>query len=48
VRDSIENFGVLPDIWVKAWPADDAKGMDGELKVATDEAMRTLKNPATL
>ena len=41
----LENFGVPPDVWVKNSPADDAKGMDKELKVAIDEAMRMLKNP---
>jgi tricorn protease len=41
----LENYGVPPDVWVKNSPADDAKGMDRELKVAIDEAMRMLKNP---
>ena len=34
-----------PDVWVKNSPADDAKGLDKELKVAIDEAMKMLKNP---
>ena len=42
----LENFGVPPDVWVKNSPADDAKGMDKELNVAIDEAMRMLKNPS--
>jgi len=41
----LENFGVPPDVWVKNSPADDAKGIDRELKVAIDEAMRLLKAP---
>lgn len=42
----LENFGVPPDVWVKNSPADDAKGVDRELKAAIDEALRMLKNPA--
>jgi tricorn protease len=42
----LENYGVPPDVWVKNSPADDARGLDRELKVAIDEAMRMLKNPA--
>jgi tricorn protease len=41
----LENFGVPPDVWVKNSPADDAKGIDRELKAAIDEAMRLLKAP---
>lgn len=41
----LENFGVPPDVWVKNSPADDAKGIDRELKAAIDEALRMLKNP---
>jgi tricorn protease len=46
----LENFGVPPDVWVKNSPADDAKGMDHELKVAIEEVMKMLKGksiPAT-
>lgn len=46
----LENFGVPPDVWVKNSPADDAKGMDKELKAAIEEALRMLKGkgiPAT-
>ena len=39
----LENYGVPPDVWVKNSPADDAKGIDHELKVAIDEAMKMLK-----
>lgn len=39
----LENYGVPPDVWVKNSPADEAKGMDRELKVAIDEAMKLLK-----
>ena len=39
----LENFGVPPDVWVKNSPADDAKGMDRELKAAIDEVLRMLK-----
>jgi tricorn protease len=42
----LENFGVPPDVWVKNSPSDDARGMDKELRMAIDEAMRLLKNPA--
>lgn len=48
--DDLENFGVPPDVWVKNSPADDAKGIDRELKVAIDEVMKMLKGkgmPAT-
>jgi tricorn protease len=48
--DDLENFGVPPDVWVKNSPADDAKGLDRELKVAIDEVMKMLKGkgmPAT-
>ncbi|MES2178803.1 MAG: S41 family peptidase [Gemmatimonadota bacterium] len=41
----LENYGVPPDVWIKNSPADEAKGVDRELKVAIDEAMRMLKNP---
>jgi tricorn protease len=41
----LENYGVPPDVWIKNSPADDAKGMDRELKAAIDEAMRLLKAP---
>jgi tricorn protease len=39
----LENFGVPPDVWVKNSVADDAKGVDRELKAAIDEAMRMLR-----
>ena len=39
----LENYGVPPDVWVKNSPADDAKGIDHELKVAIEEAMKMLK-----
>jgi tricorn protease len=39
----LENLGIPPDVWVKNSPADEAKGIDKELKVAIDEAMRMLK-----
>jgi tricorn protease len=39
----LENYGVPPDVWVKNSPDDDAKGIDRELKVAIDEAMKMLK-----
>jgi len=41
----LENFGVPPDVWVKNTVADDAKGVDHELKVAIEEAMKMLKAP---
>jgi tricorn protease len=40
----LENYGVPPDVWVKNSTADDAKGVDRELKTAIDEAMRMLKS----
>ena len=39
----LENYGIPPDVWVKNSPDDDAKGVDRELKVAIDEAMKMLK-----
>jgi tricorn protease len=39
----LENYGVPPDVWVKNSVADDAKGVDRELKAAIDEAMRMLR-----
>jgi tricorn protease len=39
----LENLGIPPDVWVKNSPADEAKGIDRELKVAIAEAMRMLK-----
>ena len=39
----LENLGIPPDVWVKNSPADEAKGIDKELKVAIEEAMRMLK-----
>jgi tricorn protease len=39
----LENLGIPPDVWVKNSPADEAKGIDKELRVAIDEAMRMLK-----
>jgi C-terminal processing protease CtpA/Prc len=39
----LENYGVPPDVWVKNSPADEAKGMDRELKVAIEEALKMLK-----
>jgi tricorn protease len=39
----LENLGIPPDVWVKNSPADEAKGVDRELKVAIDEALRMLK-----
>jgi tricorn protease len=39
----LENYGVPPDVWVKNSPADEAKGVDRELKAAIDEAMKMLK-----
>jgi tricorn protease len=39
----LENHGIPPDVWVKNSPDDDAKGVDRELKVAIDEAMKMLK-----
>jgi tricorn protease len=39
----LENLGIPPDVWVKNSPADEAKGIDKELKVAIQEAMRMLK-----
>ncbi len=39
----LENLGIPPDVWVKNSPADEAKGLDKELKVAIDEAMKMLK-----
>jgi tricorn protease len=44
----LENFGVPPDVWVKNTPADDAKAIDKELKVAIEEALRMLKNQAPM
>ena len=43
----LENFGVPPDVWIKNSPADEAKGMDKELRVAIEEAMRLLKAPSS-
>ena len=40
----LENLGIPPDVWVKNSPADEAKGIDRELKVAIDEAMKMLKD----
>jgi tricorn protease len=40
----LENLGIPPDVWVKNSPADEAKGIDKELKVAIDEAMKMLKD----
>ena len=42
----LENYGVPPDVWVKNSVADEAKGVDRELKAAIDEAMRMLKGVA--
>jgi len=39
----LENLGIPPDVWVKNSQADEAKGIDKELKVAIEEAMRMLK-----
>jgi len=39
----LENLGIPPDVWVKNSPAEEAKGIDHELKVAIQEAMRMLK-----
>jgi len=39
----LENLGIPPDVWVKNSPADEAHGMDRELKMAIDEAMKMLK-----
>jgi tricorn protease len=41
----LENFGVPPDVWVKNSAADEAKGMDRELKVAIEEALKMLNGP---
>lgn len=41
----LENFGVPPDVWVKNSPADEAKRIDTELRVAIEEVLRMLKNP---
>jgi tricorn protease len=41
----LENYGVPPDVWVKNTPAQEAKGIDQELKVAIEEAMKMLKSP---
>ena len=40
----LENFGVPPDVWVKNSPNEDAKGVDHELKVAIEEALKMLKS----
>ncbi len=39
----LENLGIPPDVWVKNTPAEEAKGVDHELKVAIEEAMKMLK-----
>ncbi len=45
--DDLENFGVPPDVWIKNSPADEAKAMDKELKVAIEEVLKMLKAPKT-
>jgi tricorn protease len=39
----LENYGVPPDVWIKNSPADEAKGLDKELKVAIEEALKMLR-----
>jgi len=39
----LENLGIPPDVWVKNTPAEEAKGLDHELKVAIEEVMKMLK-----
>jgi tricorn protease len=40
----LENLGIPPDVWVKNTPAEEAKGVDHELKVAIEEVMKMLKS----
>jgi tricorn protease len=39
----LENYGVPPDVWVKNSASEEAKGIDHELKVAIEEALKMLK-----
>ncbi len=40
---NLENFGVVPDVWVENTPADELAGIDRELQAAIDEVLRMLK-----
>ena len=41
---NLENFGVAPDVWVENTPADELAKNDRELKAATQEALRMLRD----
>jgi tricorn protease len=41
--ENLENLGVPPDVWVKNSPNDEVKGIDRELKMAIEEAVKMLK-----
>jgi len=45
---NLENYGVAPDVWVRNTPMEEKQGIDRELKVAVDEAMKRLgKTPVS-
>src|SRR5207253_1889963 len=45
---NLENYGVAPDVWVRNTPMEEKKGIDRELKVAVDEALKQLtKRPVS-
>jgi tricorn protease len=41
--ENLENLGVPPDVWVKNSPNDEVKGIDRELRMAIEEAVKMLK-----
>jgi C-terminal processing protease CtpA/Prc len=41
--ENLENLGVPPDVWVKNSPNDEVKGVDRELRMAIEEAVKMLK-----
>jgi tricorn protease len=43
---NLENYGVIPDVWVENTPEDVLKGFDRELKAAVDESLRMLNTGA--
>jgi tricorn protease len=43
---NLENYGVIPDVWVENTPEDVLNGFDRELKAAVDEALRMLNTGA--
>jgi tricorn protease len=45
---NLENYGVAPDVWVRNTAMEEKQGIDRELKVAVDEAMKRLqKSPVS-